>query len=204
MANYKSMFDKEKCEYKLGKIGAELLETFHSLPKIAQDIYLKYFLSFRGDKSDESENFGELEFFMENVVAGISIANSCNSPIEQIFACALDFMYMIKYYGSLSANYSIKPQYEIMTNKQKRIIDFAIYVNFNPDDVILLIECDGYDYHAKTKEQFENTNKKDREVRLLGYDILHFTGTEIYKNPLKCANETWEYIVKKEEQNGNI
>ena len=202
MANYKSNFDFEKCEYKLDSYSASQIKRFHSLPEIAQDIYLSYFFDLSECKESK---YDDLSFLKDNLFRIYGEVDLCNSPIEKTLYCALEFMFSLGFCGLLLHDYYVKPQYEIQTEKQKRIMDFAIIDESTENhDVVLFIECDGYDYHAKTKEQFENTNKRDREVRLLGYDILHFAGTEIYKNPLKCASETWKYIVKKEEQNGNI
>ena len=41
---------------------------------------------------------------------------------------------------------------------------------FNTDKKIL-IECDGYEFHQKTKKQVENDNKREYDIKMLGYNI---------------------------------
>ena len=53
----------------------------------------------------------------------------------------------------------------------------------------LLIECDGHDFHEKTKEQAMKDRKKDRMLQSLGFKIFRFTGAEIYRDPINCADE---------------
>lgn len=49
------------------------------------------------------------------------------------------------------------------------------------------IECDGHDHHNLTKEQAEHDRKRDRFFQSKGLIILRYTGSEIWKAPLKCA-----------------
>ena len=56
------------------------------------------------------------------------------------------------------------------------------------------VECDGHDFHEKTKEQAARDKKRDREVVGLGLRLLRFTGSEIYKNPFHCASEVVQQI----------
>lgn len=51
----------------------------------------------------------------------------------------------------------------------------------------IVIECDGHDYHERTKEQAAHDRKRDRDLTARGFTVLRFTGSEIYKSPAKCA-----------------
>ena len=51
------------------------------------------------------------------------------------------------------------------------------------------IECDGHDYHEKTKEQAKKDKSKDRILKASGLDIVRFTGSEITSEPDKCVEE---------------
>lgn len=53
----------------------------------------------------------------------------------------------------------------------------------------IAIECDGHDFHEKTKEQAARDKKRDRFFQSKGWVILRFTGSEIYNDPMKCAEE---------------
>ena len=45
----------------------------------------------------------------------------------------------------------------------------------------MAIECDGHDFHEKTKEQAQRDKEKDRILQANGWLIARFTGSEIYK-----------------------
>lgn len=92
-------------------------------------------------------------------------------------------------------------QKEIKANGKKYIVDFYFeedeYVNkFNTDKKII-IECDGYEFHQKTKEQVQKDNEREYNLKMAGYEILRFSGTQIYNNPFKCAEDTYNYIIKR-------
>lgn len=51
----------------------------------------------------------------------------------------------------------------------------------------IAIECDGHDFHEKTKQQASCDKKRDRMLTARGLQVARFTGSEIHDNPLKCA-----------------
>jgi very-short-patch-repair endonuclease len=116
--------------------------------------------------------------------------NQCESPIEQIFAYHLcKYFYVI---NDLSDFQDIKielnAQEPIEINKQKYRVDFLLI--FNEGKIV--IECDGHDYHEKTKQQAQRDKSRDRNLQKEGYIVLRFTGSEIYKDPIGCVNEVVE------------
>lgn len=58
------------------------------------------------------------------------------------------------------------------------------------------IECDGHDFHEKTKEQVARDKKRDRKIQLTGIPILRFSGSEIFKRPKACINEINSHLTK--------
>lgn len=199
---YISSFDIDKCKYmKEHKWLKRDLNAFHSLPEQAQDIYLSYFLDLEVRNADG--RFDEMMRFKDILCIIPEEVQLCQSPIEKTLYCAILFLRDLGQYKRFSHLYCVEPQYKIRTEKQNRIMDFAIIdADTDDQDIVVFIECDGFDYHAKTKEQFTYTQQKDRELKTMGYNVLHFTGTEIYTNPLKCADEVWKFVKKREENNG--
>lgn len=53
----------------------------------------------------------------------------------------------------------------------------------------LVVECDGHDFHERTKEQAAKDRRRDRELGLQGYKVFRFTGSEIWRDPIKCATD---------------
>lgn len=132
---------------------------------------------------------------------------SIKSPIEQIFITAFEIYCK---YNNKESIY-LFPQREVRYNEKKYYIDFE----FESDDYLsclvlgdkiknhkfkLAIECDGYEFHQKTKEQVQKDNEREYDLKMAGYEILRFSGTQIYNNPLKCAEDTYNYIMKKIEE----
>lgn len=60
----------------------------------------------------------------------------------------------------------------------------------------LIVECDGHDYHERTKEQAAKDRSRDRQVQLNDYSVLRFTGSEIYKDAWGCAEQVTYWAVK--------
>jgi very-short-patch-repair endonuclease len=54
---------------------------------------------------------------------------------------------------------------------------------------LVIVECDGHDFHEKTKEQAQRDKSRDRYLTSQGYRVLRFTGSEIYRDAEKCAKE---------------
>lgn len=50
-----------------------------------------------------------------------------------------------------------------------------------------VVECDGHDFHERTKEQAEHDRRRDREMQAMGYSVLRFTGAEIWRSPTVAA-----------------
>lgn len=53
----------------------------------------------------------------------------------------------------------------------------------------VVVECDGHDFHERTKEQAASDKKRDRDIQAAGYQVLRFTGSEIFARPYECAIE---------------
>lgn len=58
-------------------------------------------------------------------------------------------------------------------------------------DVYVAIECDGHDFHERTKEQAERDKKRDRDIQSLGWNVARFTGSEIVRDPKGTADKAW-------------
>ena len=119
------------------------------------------------------------------------------SPIEQIFITAFD-LYIAQ---EGKENIFLFSQAPIEIGKKKYVADFLFeydpYVNQYDTDVKIVIECDGYEFHQKTKEQVQHDNEREYDLKMAGYEVLRFSGTQIFNNPLKCAEDTYNYILKR-------
>lgn len=58
----------------------------------------------------------------------------------------------------------------------------------------VIVECDGHDFHDKTREQAARDKSRDRELQAAGFYVLRFTGSELWRNAPKCAREVDQFL----------
>ena len=70
--------------------------------------------------------------------------------------------------------------------------DLYFWIPSHPD-INIIVECDGFEFHS-TKEKFKSDRQRDRAFKARGYDVLRFSGSEIWADPLSAANELSNYL----------
>jgi hypothetical protein len=53
----------------------------------------------------------------------------------------------------------------------------------------MVIECDGHDYHERTKEQARHDRERDRHLQSFGFLVYRYTGREIWEDVFTCASQ---------------
>ena len=51
----------------------------------------------------------------------------------------------------------------------------------------VVVECDGHDFHERTKKQAQHDKRRDRFLQAEGFPVLRLTGSEIWRSPIKTA-----------------
>lgn len=127
----------------------------------------------------------------------------CESPIERMMLAGLLFCPFGYYYhpphmlhDSAWPNF---PDARVVIVPQQQIVeyraDFAVFVrNFSDDTLRFAIECDGHDFHEKTKAQAARDKKRDRVFQFEGWPVFRFTGSEIFNDLDACINEIDAYV----------
>lgn len=148
---------------------------------------------------------GEMSKQLFNVAYNFETYEQCESPIEIIFAYYWDKYFLEKRYDKQEDVYFI-PQETITTDNNKNYrVDFWIeYYRLEGNTAEeskeycceVIIECDGHDFHEKTKGQVKKRNERDYDLKMSGYDVIHFSGSEIYNNPEECVEKVVEYLKK--------
>jgi len=87
----------------------------------------------------------------------------------------------------------VHPQYQLDDLR----LDFLVLLRCNSDAVMMVVECDGHEFHERTKEQAERDRCRDREIQSLDVPIFRFTGTEIHRDGDACAREIVEELVRR-------
>ena len=82
-------------------------------------------------------------------------------------------------------------------------VDILIYSTLSSADSAcqlvpcrIAVECDGHDFHERTKEQAARDKARDRELMSHGLTVIHFTGSEIWNAPMKCAHEVVLHLLR--------
>lgn len=65
-----------------------------------------------------------------------------------------------------------------------------------PQVAQMVIECDGHDFHERTKQQARKDRSRDRLLQQQGFLIFRFTGSELWENPIRCASEAYRALWK--------
>lgn len=60
----------------------------------------------------------------------------------------------------------------------------------------LIVECDGHDFHERTKKQAARDRMRDRWAQEKNYQIYRFTGSEIWNDPMTCAQQIFEWAAR--------
>ena len=123
------------------------------------------------------------------------------TPIEQIFM-AVSSAY--EYFTNNSLCFRFYPQHRIDINGRIYIADFCCeHFIFEAQEYNLskkiIIECDGYESHH-TKEQRNRDIYRENDIKLNGYSVIRFTGSQIYKNPFDCLAKALCFIVEENKQ----
>lgn len=88
----------------------------------------------------------------------------------------------------------------IIVQQQKQIgpyrADFLLSMVYKEEQIaMLVVECDGHDFHERTKEQAARDRKRDRWFTQHSLSFLRFTGSEIHRNPFQCTDEIGEALL---------
>lgn len=103
------------------------------------------------------------------------------TPIEQMMAVGLQNGILVS-----DKPYKSTPQVNIGPYR----VDFLVVKNKRK----LIVECDGHDWHEKTKEQAARDKKRDRYFVKNGYRVIRFTGSEIWNKPHEVLKEVLQIV----------
>lgn len=124
----------------------------------------------------------------------------CESPIEQLLSIEFEAINLTStvVYNPFVDIVAIEKQAKIKCGTKTYRVDFLIPVIYkNQGEKRFVIECDGHEFHQKTKEQVKKDNERTRNLQAAGYEVIRFSGTEIWHKPYICATEVLNIILSK-------
>ena len=126
---------------------------------------------------------------------------ACQSPIERVFAAAVYTRNVALLYNDPVFTYTvgcpldcpasfpglhIYPQTEVDGYR----LDFLFVDCTNEEEICFtVVECDGHDYHERTKQQASHDKRRDRHFTKKGWKVVRFTGSDIWADPAGCVEE---------------
>jgi very-short-patch-repair endonuclease len=129
------------------------------------------------------------------------------SPIEALFLCAVScitntsvvhidrrFPWQLDSFatGIVKVWPSIVFSTQLRLGKYRADLGFAALEDSGVKRVI--VECDGHEFHERTKEQVAAAKARDRFMTSSGFYVMRFSGSEIFANPLGCAHEVISFF----------
>jgi very-short-patch-repair endonuclease len=136
---------------------------------------------------------GARDLLLEMVEASVmgikDEGNDCESTIEFAMAVALRVVRKAMY-----PDISISPQAVLRPYR----VDFLITHCDTPYSRCkgVVVECDGHDFHEKTKEQAARDKSRDRDLQERGYQVFRYAGSEIWRDPIACARQVLGFVQK--------
>lgn len=139
------------------------------------------------------------------------LLDRCESPIEARLLGALRWSYLgYNPHGVLSVRgreafdpqegeseagiVYLVPQFDLAGYR----IDIMVYAGDRLGGwVPLAIECDGHDFHDRTKEQAARDRRRDRALNAVGITTARFTGSEIHNDVMACVMDVASIITAK-------
>lgn len=143
----------------------------------------------------------------------------CESPIERRLAIAMAFMDVPLFFAEDGRRHPITPgEFSEKTFRERfkseglaiysqaqigrHRVDFLIVALFQDRPALhfLVVECDGHDFHERTKEQARRDRSRDRDLLIGDRKVMRFTGSEIHSDAEKCAAQISDYLFHLEYQ----
>lgn len=174
------------------------LDILLSFPRKAQELIL----ATMSDMRTSCWYFADFLYTKDNIAK--------MSPIEIIFSVAFSIYKEFTPHNSIAdriiKNGFLYSQETIKINDKNYIPDF-LFVAADSDfefneigkikNVKVVVECDGHEFHHKNKEQVTHDNEREYNLKVAGYDVIRFSGSQVHNNPLECAQKAYEYMKAK-------
>lgn len=191
------------------------MTIYEELADIMNDVSVPFDINKLCEKAKEMFiTYSFTEKNIENVFSHydyFAIIDNCASPIEQIFYIAYIF-YVLKFEDIKVDDYSLSfllleeicSQYTIIWEDKKYNVDFVLdfsrknkngeYIYPFIKKLKYAIELDGFDYHS-SKQQMNYDYERENNLKIQGYNVIRFTGSQLYTNPYKCIYNLIKIII---------
>lgn len=126
-----------------------------------------------------------------------------NEDSDEREAARVMFFHVMEHALGLSRAFHItmQPKFKkILVDGRTFRADALVWIPSDPDYKVIL-ECDGYDYHAD-KPRFTTDRRRDRVLAMNGYKVMRFSGAEVFENPIATAVEAFDFLSSQRKDAG--
>ena len=130
----------------------------------------------------------------------VNLRENLQSPIEDMFWIAAQAICEAQN-NRIDIDCDIQNQCGIYIFPQAPIgkykVDFLVsQKGIGPEDILspVIVELDGHDFHDKDKHQRSYEKARDRYLVKKGYRVVHYTGSDVVKDPFKVAHEVLSMV----------
>ena len=149
---------------------------------------------------DMEDNFNDIIGELESPIEEMLCAALLSESLEQI-----GWVFFEGWGGGPGISLGQGPEY-LRISLQRKIgiyrVDFYLeYRDHLGGGKGLIVECDGHDFHEKTKDQAQRDKKRDRILQKTA-PVLRFTGSEIWKDAHGCADQILSHLTEPWSKHG--
>lgn len=169
--------------------GRELTETVRSfIDRVAPAYAAAKELEFRGD------------------MEAACLERGIQSPIEDLFWIACHTLCAVRNcdmnrdpeFDHAGSPRLFGPRLQPQVKLGKYRVDFVLsHTDFMLPDLggsPVVVELDGHDFHDQNKVQRSYEKARDRFLVRSGFRVIHFTGSDVVKDPFACAWEALQMV----------
>lgn len=156
----------------------------------------------------------DMRQFTDSMVDMMMLSPKLESPIENLLFAAVatrvaSGMTMLRY---IDIGTDAEPPVDLNDDCLRLVPQIDVYygvVSWRADFVFdvcadsgiwrrLIVECDGHEFHERTKKQAARDRSRDRAVQAAGQRIMRFTGSELWRDPMGCAAQITDWALELE------
>jgi hypothetical protein len=139
-------------------------------------------------------------------VGSAAMASEVESPIEAVLLVWFYALQRVNHWD----DYELDTQREVNLSGVVRRLDFSLRWMPAGEDILprasaakvnsdlnIAIEVDGHDFHERTREQVINRNNRDLQLQAAGWQVFHFSGSQVHNDPEGCLDAVMGVAVKK-------
>lgn len=122
----------------------------------------------------------------------------CESPTEEILLAAAAWSVGLKGWEIPfiwpSPSLPVPTHFDVVIVPQQPISSYRADLAIQAKRMRLVVEVDGHEFHEKTKEQAAKDKRRDRDLQQEGWNVFHFTGSEVWRDPFGCCEAINKFI----------